>query len=55
MKVLGRGYAIPRREGGALVKSVEELSPGQGLSLEMRDGKVSCRVEDVLPETSVKN
>ena len=55
MKVLGRGYAIPRREGGSLVKSVEELSPGQGLSLEMRDGKVSCRVEDVLPETSVKN
>ena len=55
MKVLGRGYAIPRREGGALVKSVEELSPGQGLSLEMRDGKVLCRVEDVLPETSVKN
>ena len=55
MKVLGRGYAIPRREGGSLVKSVEELSPGQGLSLEMRDGKVLCRVEDVLPETSVKN
>ena len=55
MKVLGRGYAIPRREGGALVKSVEELSPGQELSLEMRDGRVSCRVENVLPATSVKN
>lgn len=36
---LGRGYAVVRREAdGALVTSVTQLSPGQGLSIRVSDG-----------------
>ena len=45
LKVLGRGYAIPRREDGAVLKSVHDARPGDALELRMADGSLSCRVE----------
>lgn len=44
LKVLGRGYAVPRREDGALIRSVKEVRPGDMLDLRLADGRLSCEV-----------
>ena len=44
LKVLGRGYAIPRKADGAVVRSVSDVSPGDGLMLRVADGELSCQV-----------
>ena len=44
LKVLGRGYAIAQGPGG-IVKSVEDVSPGDPLRLKVSDGTLACRVE----------
>lgn len=44
LKVLGRGYAIPRQADGVVLKSVEDVVEGESLSLRMSDGVVDCRV-----------
>ena len=44
LKVLGRGYAIPRKADGAVVRSVRDVSPGDGLMLRVADGELSCQV-----------
>jgi exodeoxyribonuclease VII large subunit len=45
-KVLGRGYAIPQHEDGAVAVSVGEFTPGDRLTLTMADGSVHCLVEE---------
>lgn len=47
LKVLGRGYAIPRGEDGAILRSVRDVTVGAPLQLRMTDGGVFCRVEGV--------
>ena len=44
MRVLSRGYSITESTGGQLLRSVDELAPGDEISVRMRDGKASCRV-----------
>ncbi|MGZ3600032.1 MAG: exodeoxyribonuclease VII large subunit, partial [Ktedonobacterales bacterium] len=40
---IGRGYAVVRREAdGALVTSVAQVSPGQGLSIRVSDGALAA-------------
>ena len=43
LKVLSRGYAIPRGPGG-VVKSVEDVSSGDELDLTLSDGSLRCTV-----------
>ena len=45
LKVLGRGYAIARTEGGRVLSSVENAAPGDRFSLRLADGTLDCRVE----------
>ena len=45
LKVLSRGYAIPRREDGAVVRSVREAAAGDRLELQLSDGKLDCEVQ----------
>ncbi len=45
LKVLGRGYAIPRGAGG-IVKSTKDVSPGEDLELQVSDGTIQCRVKE---------
>ena len=41
--VLARGFALVRAaEGGQLVRSVSQIAPGQGLSLEFADGRADA-------------
>lgn len=43
LKVLGRGYAIPQKNG-AVVCSAAELKSGDEFTLRLRDGEVPCQV-----------
>nr|WP_317324543.1 exodeoxyribonuclease VII large subunit [uncultured Flavonifractor sp.] len=44
LKVLGRGYAIPRKEDGGVVRSTGDVAPGEMLRLRVFDGELSCQV-----------
>ncbi|MGN0986055.1 MAG: exodeoxyribonuclease VII large subunit [Candidatus Enterenecus sp.] len=45
LKVLGRGYAIARNEGG-VVSSVTRTEPGEELSVMVSDGVLRCRITE---------
>lgn len=45
LKVLGRGYAIARKENGQVMTSVADAHPGDPFTLRLTDGSLSCRVE----------
>ena len=45
LKVLGRGYAIPRKEDGSLVRSRTDVASGDRIDLKISDGSIRCRVE----------
>ena len=47
LRVLTRGYAIAEKEDGSTVKSVEMLSAGDSLFLQLWDGKADCLVSSV--------
>lgn len=47
LKVLGRGYSIARKEDGAVLRSVRDVTIGAPLRLRMTDGSLRCRVEGV--------
>ena len=49
LKVLARGYSIPYI-GDRVVKSVDDVSPGDKLSLKVSDGTVGCTVSRVTAE-----
>ena len=46
LKVLGRGYAIGYNADGTVVDSVNQVTVGDALTLQLTDGTVSCRVTD---------
>ncbi len=46
LKVLGRGYGIPRRTDGGVIRSVKEVDTGDGLELRLSDGSLTCTVLD---------
>lgn len=45
LKVLGRGYAVAQKEDGRVLTTVQDVEPGDRLSLRLADGSVGCRVE----------
>ena len=47
LKVLGRGYAIARREDGKILSSVSQARAGDRLSLRLSDGSLDCEVTDI--------
>ena len=44
LKVLGRGYAIPQKKDGTVVRSVADAAAGETLTLQVADGALSCQV-----------
>ena len=44
LKVLGRGYAMAEKEG-AVIRSVDQINPGDSLSVTLADGVANCSVE----------
>lgn len=47
LRVLSRGYAIAEHSGGAVLRSVEELSLGEEITLRLRDGGTACSVLNI--------
>lgn len=47
LAVLGRGYAIPRTQGGNLLCSVKDTKVGEQVALAVSDGTVYCRTEEI--------
>ncbi|HIY32898.1 MAG TPA: exodeoxyribonuclease VII large subunit [Candidatus Evtepia faecavium] len=41
-RVLGRGYAFAQKEDGTVLYSIEQVTAGEGLSLCLADGLVTC-------------
>ncbi|MBI4961523.1 MAG: exodeoxyribonuclease VII large subunit [Desulfovibrio sp.] len=46
-KPLERGYALARRANGSFLRSVDEVAPGEGIDIIVRDGTVKTTVADV--------
>ena len=47
LEVMARGYSIGRTPEGKVVSSVAQISQGDELDIQMRDGLARCRVEDI--------
>ncbi len=47
LKVLTRGYAMTQLEDGTVVRSVEQIRPGNRLDITLCDGRLSANVTDV--------
>ena len=48
LKVLDRGYSLARGPDGGLLKSHAGLSPGDAVTVTLRDGELYTRIEDIL-------
>ena len=46
LKVLSRGYAIAEKPDGGILRSAAEASPGERITVELRDGSLGCLVEE---------
>ena len=46
LKVLGRGYAIARKEDGTIIAHTGDAAPGDRFRLRVSDGALPCRVEE---------
>ena len=46
LKVLARGYAIPRREDGTVVRSKGDVTAGDTVHLRVADGEIPCVVKE---------
>jgi exodeoxyribonuclease VII large subunit len=47
--VLQRGYAVVRKENGAIARSTADLSLGQELNVQLGQGQVNAKITDILP------
>lgn len=45
LKVLGRGYAIARREDGYIVKQASDVKPGDHVTVRLHQDEIKCLVE----------
>jgi exodeoxyribonuclease VII large subunit len=45
LKVLGRGYAIARKEDGAVIKAASDVRAGDRLALRLKKDEISCIVK----------
>ena len=45
LKVLGRGYAIARKDDGNIIKKASDVKPGERLTLRLQKDEVMCLVE----------
>ena len=50
LAVLSRGYAIPRRADGSVLRSTRQASPGEEISLTLHDGRLGCHISHINPD-----
>lgn len=49
LAVIARGYALATDDGGHVVSSVAQVSPGQRVDVRVSDGRIACEVLDCAP------
>jgi exodeoxyribonuclease VII large subunit len=47
LKVLGRGYAIAKREDGKILKRAADVKPGDRVTIRLKKDEVNCVVEEM--------
>ena len=52
--ILGRGWSLTRREDGTLVRSVHDVSPGEGIVTHVSDGTLNSTIQARHPRPSVR-
>ncbi len=52
--ILRRGFALLRDESGAVLTSTHQVAPGAALTVELRDGRLTSRVETIEHSSSNK-
>jgi exodeoxyribonuclease VII large subunit len=45
LKVLGRGYAIARRDNGDIIKKASDVSCGDRVTVRLKKDEIKCVVE----------
>ena len=50
LATLQRGYSISRKTDGQVLKSAEQVSIGDRVEIQLADGHLACRVEELLSE-----
>ncbi|MBM7552339.1 exodeoxyribonuclease VII large subunit [Thalassobacillus pellis] len=53
LDIMKRGYAIPFKKDGDLVKTVTSIQPGEALTLKMKDGSLDCQVWGIEEDDNV--
>lgn len=46
LKVLGRGFSLVENSAGDLIRSTEDVAPGEKISATLSDGKILCTVDE---------
>jgi len=54
LKVLARGYAIPKTHDGKAIGGIGDITPGCTLALRVSDGVIDCSVTGVTPQKQTK-
>lgn len=44
LEVMKRGFAIPYKENGEVIKSVKHIQPGDPIKVQVQDGTIDCQV-----------
>jgi exodeoxyribonuclease VII large subunit len=55
LSALRRGYAVPTAQDGRILRSATHFVPGEGFQLRVADGRIACRVEEVVREAVAAN
>jgi len=45
LKVLGRGYAIARRDDGFVIKQASDVALGDKITVRLREDEIKCMVQ----------
>ncbi|MBS7299231.1 MAG: exodeoxyribonuclease VII large subunit [Eubacteriales bacterium] len=48
LKVMARGFSLATDDGGHIIRSAEELTSGQSITLRLSDGKANCTVNEAI-------
>ncbi|UOR12349.1 exodeoxyribonuclease VII large subunit [Halobacillus amylolyticus] len=52
LDIMKRGYAIPYRQGGSVLKSVNQTETGDRLTVKVQDGQFHCTVNEIEEDES---
>ncbi|MBZ4644743.1 MAG: exodeoxyribonuclease large subunit [Petroclostridium sp.] len=50
LAVLSRGYAIAKGKDNKILRSVDSVTPGENIELQLSDGSIYCKVESLVKE-----